>query len=117
MNKSLQDYTSDFLPRDTAYVTHKLRENSESFQNIDSLFSYTVNNGYDVLQSIKEYHSVEIKAAKIDEFLAREHKSNADWQKIWMENKKHLDENLKILELLQGISQVRGLVCLGNKKP
>lgn len=107
MNKSLQDYTSDFLPRDTVYTVQKLNEHSESFQGIEDLFSYTVNNGHDVLQSIREYHSIEIKAAKIDEFMSSEQKSNSDWQEIWTENQKHLEENLQILQLLQGISQVR----------
>lgn len=115
MNKSLQEYTSDFLPRDTAYTVQKLKEHSESFQSIEDLFSYTVNNGHDVLQSIREYHSVEVKAVKIDEFLSSDQKSSSDWQEIWTVNQKHLDETLQILQLLQGISQVYRLSPIKQK--
>ena len=107
MNKSLQDYTADFLPRDTNFALQKLHDHSESFKSIEELHSYTINNGHDVLQAIREYDTIEIKAAKVESVLSSDPKrSQAGWQEIWTENQKHLDENLKILGILQGISQV-----------
>jgi len=107
MNKALQEYTSDFLPRDTLYAVQKLKDNAERFQEIEELFSYTIHNGHDVLQSIREYDSIDGKSAKIKEALgSSEDVVGSRLKSIWEENRKNLDESLLILQVLQEISQV-----------
>ena len=104
MNRALQEYTSDFLPRATLSALQKIKDNSDRFKEIEELFTYTIHNGYDVLQSIHEYESSDGKSAKIEEALKSG--SSTSLTNIWDENKKQLDESLVILQVLQRISHV-----------
>lgn len=106
MNKSLHDYTSDFLPRDTLYVQQKLNDHFESFRFVEELFVYTIQNAQDVLLSIKEYEELGLKSTKIEDLLNANDKKPGIWKEFWEGNELRLEENLKILQLLQDISQV-----------
>ena len=104
MNRALQEYTSDFLPRATVYAVQKIKDHADRFQEIEELFTYTIRNGHDVLQSIHEYNSIDGKSTKIEEALQTD---GQGLKEVWEENEKHLDDSLVVLQILQQISKVR----------
>lgn len=114
MNRALQEYTSDFLPRATVYAVQRIKDHSDRYQEIEELFTYTIRNGHDVLQAINEYDSIDGKSTKIEAALnasATEGKDTgkgdeANLKELWEENKKNLDESVLVLQVLQRISQV-----------
>ena len=106
MNKTLQEYTSDFLPRSTAYTKQKLKDQFASFRAVEELFVYTIQNGQDVLQSIEEYEELGIKSTQIEHLLNSGDQNHSEWKLVWEENQKRLEDSLKILKYLQEISQV-----------
>ena len=120
MNRALQEYTSDFLPRASVYAVQRIKDHADRYQEIEELFTYTIRNGHDVLQAINEYDSIDGKSTKIEEALntsasnSKKGMKESNLKELWEENKKNLDESVLVLQVLQKISQVFNIILIDN---
>lgn len=97
MNKSLQDYTSDFLPRDTYNAQSKLNDHIASIKFVEDMLKYTIQNGEEVVKDIGPFQEESV--------LVKDGKKELNMKPLEI-NKNELEENLKLLKHLQEISQV-----------
>ena len=97
MNKSLQDYTSDFLPRDTYNAQSKLHDHIASIKFVEDMLKYTIQNGEEVIQDIGPFQEEGV--------LVKDGKREVNMKSLEID-KSELDENLELLKHLQEISQV-----------